>query len=330
MSTIVSTQEKPAATFAFLPIGLFGSVMGLTGLSIAWRLAHARYDAPVWIADAIGAIGILAFVVLLVGYLAKAMTAPAAVAAEFRHPIAGNLFGTFFISLLLTPILIAPYALFIAQALWVIGAVSMVVFAWIIVSRWMGNRQVAAHATPAWVIPVVGMLDLPLALPSLGLPPMHEVMVLGLAVGLFFAIPIFTMVFSRLLFEEPLPRPLEPSLLILIAPFAVGFSTYVVSSGTVDLFAEALYVLTLFILAVLLGRLRSTVLCCPFKVSWWAISFPLAASAIAAIRFAAARPDWITDTIALVLLAFATISIATLLVRTLWGIVRGELRTMTA
>jgi tellurite resistance protein len=26
----------------YLPIGLFGSVMGLTGLSVAWKLAHAR------------------------------------------------------------------------------------------------------------------------------------------------------------------------------------------------------------------------------------------------------------------------------------------------
>ncbi len=321
--------ETRASPVAFLPVGLFGSVMGLTGLSVAWRLAQPRYGAPPWIAALIGAIALLAFVALVIGYAAKMVTAPAAVAAEFRHPIAGNLFGTFFISLLLIPILLAPYARPLAQIIWSLGAIGMVVFAWIIVSRWMSDRQLVAHATPAWIVPVVGMLDLPLALPSLGLPPMQGVMVLGLAVGLFFAIPVFTLVFSRLLFEEPLPEALQPSLLILIAPFAVGFSTYVLIVGQIDLFAEALYLLTLFILSVLVGRLRHAVACCPFKVSWWAISFPLATSAIAAIRFGTVRTGMITDAIAILLLGFATLAISALLARTLWGVARGELRTMS-
>lgn len=49
----------------------------------------------------------------------------------------------------------------------------------------MSDRQLIAHATPAWIVPVVGLLDVPLALPTLGLPPMHGVIVLGMAVGLF-------------------------------------------------------------------------------------------------------------------------------------------------
>jgi len=193
----------------------------------------------------------------------------------------------------------------------------------------MSDRQLIAHATPAWIIPVVGLLNVPLALPGLGLPPMHGVMVLGLAVGLFFAIPLFTLIFSRLVFEPPMPDALQPTLLILVAPFAVGFSTYVATTGQVDLFAQSLYMLTLFMLAVLLGRLRNLLGCCPFRVSWWAVSFPLAASAIAALRFAAEEPGLVTDMIALALLALATVTIAALLVRTLIGVARGELRALS-
>lgn len=313
----------------YLPIGLFGSVMGLTGLSVAWRLAQARYGAPAWAADAIGAVAVAAFAAVALGYAIKLATAPGAVLAEFRHPIAGNLFGTVLISLLLLPVILAPVSQLLAQVTWCIGAVGMAAFAWMIVSRWMSDRQQVAHATPAWVIPVVGLLDVPLAVPSLGLPPMHGVMVLGLAVGLFFALPLFTLIFSRLLFEPPMPGALQPTLLILVAPFAVGFSTYVATTGQVDLFAEALYVLTLFMLAVLLGRLRHLPRCCPFRVSWWAVSFPLAASAIAALRFAAAEPGFVTDAIALGLLALATLTITGLLVRTLAGAARGELRTLS-
>lgn len=316
--------------FDYLPVGLFGSVMGLAGLSVAWRLASARYGITLWLADSVAGVAGVAFVLMACGYLAKLVVAPRIVLAEFRHPIAGNLFGTILISLLLLPILLAPVSLLAAQVMWGVGAVGMVVFAWFIVSRWMTDRQVLAHATPAWIIPVVGLLDMPLALPGLGLPPMHGVMVLGLAVGLFFAMPLLTLILSRLMFEPPMPDALRPSLLILVAPFAVGFSTYVATTGMVDLFAQSLYVLMLFMLAVLLGRLHDLPLCCPFRVSWWAVSFPLAASSIAALKFAAAEPGAVTDVIAAALLALATITIAGLLLRTLAGLVRGELRTLSA
>jgi tellurite resistance protein len=314
----------------YLPVGLFGSVMGLTGLSVAWRLAHQRYGVPDGIAVVIAALAMLAFVLVAAGYAVKLVTAFATVRTEFRHPIAGNLFGTILISLLLLPIVLAPFAHRLAQILWVIGAAGMLAFAWLIVSRWMSDRQQVAHATPAWIIPVVGLLDVPLALPALGLPPMHGLMVLALAVGLFFAIPLFTLIFSRLLFEPPLPDALKPSLMILVAPFAVGYSTYTETVGQTDLFAEALYMLTLFVLAVLLGQLRTLPLCCPFRVSWWAVSFPLAACSIAALRFASAQPSRITDGIAIALLALATLVMAWLLGRTLVGIARSELRTLSA
>jgi tellurite resistance protein len=314
----------------YLPVGLFGSVMGLTGLSVAWRLAHQRYGVPDGIAVVIAALAMLAFVLVAAGYAVKLVTAFATVRTEFRHPIAGNLFGTILISLLLLPIVLAPFAHRLAQILWVIAAAGMLAFAWLIVSRWMSDRQQVAHATPAWIIPVVGLLDVPLALPALGLPPMHGLMVLALAVGLFFAIPLFTLIFSRLLFEPPLPDALKPSLMILVAPFAVGYSTYTETVGQTDLFAEALYMLTLFVLAVLLGQLRTLPLCCPFRVSWWAVSFPLAACSIAALRFASAQPSRITDGIAIALLALATLVMAWLLGRTLVGIARSELRTLSA
>jgi tellurite resistance protein len=335
MSSIVIDTPARGHPLDNLPIGLFGSVMGLTGLSIAWRLAHAHFGAPAWIADVIGVVAIVVFVAVALGYTTKLLTAPDAVRAEFRHPIAGSLFGTLLISLLLLPIVVAPINVTLARTLWVVGAIAMNGFAWLIVSRWMSSRQQAAHATPAWIVPVVGLLDVPLAVPSLGLPAdmyanVHQLMVLDLAVGLFFAVPLFTMIFSRLLFEEPMPDALQPTLLILVAPFAVGFSTYTVTTGDTGIFAQALYLLALFVLAVLLGRLRLLRGCCPFKFSWWSVSFPLAATSIAASRYATAFPGTIADAIALALLALATVAIAGLLVRTLIGLARGELRTLSA
>jgi tellurite resistance protein len=314
----------------YLPVGLFGSVMGLTGLSVAWHFAQQRYGAPPLISETIGWTAVAAFIAITLGYAVKLATAPHAVLIEFRHPIAGNLFGTFLISLLLLPIFLAHISLPLAQAMWVTGAILMFAFAWMIVSRWIGApQQQVAHATPAWIIPVVGLLDVPLALPVLNLPPMPGIMILALALGLFFAIPLFTLIFSRLIFEPPMPDALQPSLLILLAPFCVGASTYTVTTGHFDLFAESLFMITLFLLAILLARLRYLGSCCPFRVAWWAVSFPLAATAITALRFAAASPGMIPDMLALALLAFATLTIAALFVRTLVGILRGELRTLS-
>ncbi len=327
----VAPVTAPVGTLEFLPIGLFGSVMGLTGLSVAWGLAHQHFGAPEWVSRGIGAVAVLAFVLLACGYAVKVIAAPQAARAEFAHPIAGNMFGTVLISLLLLPIVLAPVDLLFARNVWANGAVLMTAFGWFTVDRWMNQRQQAAHATPAWIVPVVGMIDLPLAMPALGLDAsLHGVMVLGLAVGLFFTIPLFTMIFSRLLFEEPLPDALQASLLILLAPFAVGASAYIATTGRVDLFAESLYMLTLFMLVVLLGRLRYLAQCCPFRVAWWAVSFPLAAAAVTALHFAVAAPNWATDTIAMVLLGLASLVILRLLVRTLSGIARGELRTLSS
>jgi tellurite resistance protein len=313
----------------YFPVGLFGSVVGLTGTSVAWRIAHVRYGAPEEISLAIAVVAILTFVAVLGGYVAKTVTAFENVRAEFQHPIAGSLFATGLISLVLLPILLAPFALLLAQVMWVIGAVGMVLFAWLTVSRWMSNKQQLAHATPPWLIPVVGLLNVPLALPVIGLAPMHGVMVLSLAIGLFFALPLFTLVLSRLLFEQPLPDALKPSLLVLVAPFAVGYSTYTTTTGQTDMFAESLYMVTLFLLAVVIGQLRAFSRTCPFRVAWWAVSFPLAASSIAALKFAVARPGPVTDGIALLLLAFVTLINAALLLRTLLGVAQGELRHLS-
>lgn len=175
------------------------------------------------------------------------------------------------------------------------------------------------------------MIDIPLAVPSLGwFDSLHGVMVFATAVGLFFAIPLFTLILSRLMFEEPIPDAMQPSLLIMVAPFAVGFSAYVTTVGQIDVFAQSLYMLMLFMLAVLFGRLRKLPSCCPFRVSWWAVSFPLAASANAALHYAAHAQHIAANIIAAVLLTIATIVIIGLLARTIIGIARGELRTLSA
>ncbi|MFC4762723.1 SLAC1 anion channel family protein [Dyella koreensis] len=319
----VFPRPSGAAVTAW-PISLFGAVMGLSGLALAWRLAARHEGAPGWIGDALAMLAWLVFGMLVVLQARRVLHESDVWMAELRHPVTGSFLGTFWISLLLLPMLLPSPWLLMARALWVTGAFGMTAFAWFSVQRWIGARQELVHATPAWIIPVVGLLDIPLAYPLLGVPAWHESMLFALAVGLFFAVPLFALVFSRLVFQESLPPVLQPTLLILVAPFAVGFSAYVAVMGQVDAFARALFYLTLFVLAVVLGRLPVMARKQPFQLSWWAVSFPLAASAAAALRFADAMPSPPSRFIAMGLLAFATVVIVALLLRTLKGVVRGE------
>ena len=162
-------------------------------------------------------------------------------------------------------------------------------------------------------------------MPQLGLTDYRELMVFSLAVGLFFTIPIFTLIFARLLFEKAMPEVLQPTLLILVAPFAVGYSSYQTIANSNDLFAHSLYILAMFLLVVLLRQLWRT----PrtrFHMTWWATSFPLAACAIAALNFSILNPTITAKIIAWIVLALSTTVITAVSLLTVKLLVSGKLR----
>lgn len=71
--TVAVTKWRP---MDFLSVGLFGSVMGLTGLAIAWRLAQAQFGAPTWPATALGGVACIDFIALAIAYATKLFSSP--------------------------------------------------------------------------------------------------------------------------------------------------------------------------------------------------------------------------------------------------------------
>ncbi|QVW21874.1 SLAC1 anion channel family protein [Pseudomonas hormoni] len=322
------TTATREGTLSYLPVAMFGAVMGLTGLSSAWKFADSLYGLPSWIASFFGGLAILAFILVGIGYSIKAATGLKAVKAEFQHPIAGNLFGTLFISLILIPNPVSVYSLSVARWIWAIGTLGMILFAWVIISRWLGEQQQTEHATPAWIIPMVGLINIPIAVPTLEIHGQNELLMFSLAIGFFFAMPLFTLIMSRLIFEKPLIPSLQPSLMILIAPFAVGFSAYVNVVGEIDRFATALYMLTIFLLSVMIGRLRYLAIICPFRLSWWSVSFPLASASVCTLRYAEYSPNLFTHSVAIVLLVGVTLLLLAMFVKTIANILKGNLKLL--
>ncbi len=306
-----------------LPVNLFASVMGIAGLSIAWRQAAHDFGVTPLISDAAGILALVVFVGLSAGYLVKAAKHPAAVVAEYRHPIAGNFFGTITIAVLLLSAVVAPLSQTLAQVMWTAGAIATIALCFAIAGRLLRGKIDAAHAVPAWFIPGVATLDIAVAGGTMPMPWAYEVNLFALAVGTMIALLFFTMIMSRMIHHEPLPAGSVPSLLILMAPFEVGFLAYTNMMRTVDGFAGLLFYFGLFIFLTLAPKVFRKGI--PFAAGWWAISFPMAALASAALKYALFVQAWPLQLIALTLLGLLTVAITVLLARTLHFLLNGKL-----
>jgi tellurite resistance protein len=188
-------------------------------------------------------------------------------------------------------------------------------------------RQSRDLATPALVVPAVGLLDLPLAAPQLQLSAsLHDALVACWAAGLALSVPLLAAVLWRLLRGVPLPAPMLPTVLILVAPAAVGSSGHaLLSGGHVDLLSVSLFAVAALLLVALAAQLRQAWRA-PFRTIWWATSFPLAASAIASLLVASTLQSPLAKVLAAALLGIATIAIAVLSFHTLRGLVTGKFR----
>ncbi|MFM0065622.1 SLAC1 anion channel family protein [Paraburkholderia aspalathi] len=326
MSTLSPTEAKSArrdASIKNLPVNLFGSVMGIAGLSIAWRIASHEFGVSPLISEVVGVIAVIVFLTLSVGYLIKSAKHPREVVGEFNHPIAGNFFGTVTIAILLLSTVVAPLSQTLSEVVWTVGTVATVALSFTIASRLLQGKIDAGHAVPAWLIPGVATLDIAVAGGTMSMPWAHEVNLFGLAVGTMIALLFFTMIMSRLIHHEPLAAGMTPSMIILIAPFEVGFLAYTNFTQNVDMFAGLLFYFGLFLFVVLAFKvLRRGI---PFAAGWWAISFPMAALTSASLKYSMFVQSWPITVVAIILLALLSIAIIVLLVRTLHSLFNGRL-----
>ncbi|MGO4304306.1 SLAC1 anion channel family protein [Cupriavidus sp. RAF12] len=314
-STTAVHAPHPRSSVKHLPVNLFGAVMGLSGLSLAWRGAQKVFGADPIIAEVIGLVALGTFFALAAGYLTKWRRYPATVRAEFTHPISGNFFGTVTIAILLLSSVVGVYSEAVGQVVWTIGTILTIGLTFVIAGRLFRGKEDPAHAAPAWLIPGVATLDIAVAGGTMPMAWAHEVNMFALSVGTMVALVFFTMIFSRVVHHDPLPNGMVPSLIIMIAPFEVGFLAYVNVTQHVDMFAALLFYFGLFLFIALPFKVfRRSI---PFAASWWAISFPMAALSNAALKYAMYANTWVLTLLAGVILFLLSVAILVLFIRTL-------------
>jgi tellurite resistance protein len=303
----------PEPRLKYFPVSFFAMVMGLTGLSIAWREAETVFALKLAMSDALLVLATVAFVTLTALYLTKLARFRPAVAKEIGHPIQLNFFPAISVSLILLAVAFLSALPGVAGVLWVIGATMHLLLTLYVMSVWMHHEHFEIHhINPAWFIPVVGNVLVPIAGVPLGFT---EVSWFFFSVGILFWLLLFAIIVNRVLFHQPLPERLMPTFFILIAPPAVGFIAYMQLVGELDAFARVLYYSGLF-LTLLLTTQVSRFWGLSFYLSWWAYSFPLAAISIATLIMYQLTEEIAFAAIGWILLGLVTLVVVYLIYRT--------------
>ncbi len=304
------------------PVSFFATVMGIAGLAIAWHKAHVVLGAPALLADLLAWLATLLFAGLSALYVTKLLRHAGAVAQEFRHPVRINFFPAISIGLLLLSIAWSGRAPELARLLWLVGVPLHLGFTLAAMSSWLFHSHYEiAHANPAWFIPVVGNIIVPLA--GVRFAPI-DVSWFFFSIGIVFWPVLLTIVLYRLVFHPALPERLTPTLFILIAPPAVGCLAWVALTGQVDALARILFYCALFLFALLAANGRRF-LRARFYLSAWAYSFPLAALTIATLAMADDGRAAVLRPLGIALLGLVSVVVVVLGVRTVLAAVRGEI-----
>ncbi|MBN2486846.1 MAG: SLAC1 anion channel family protein [Bacteroidales bacterium] len=261
----------------YFPITSFAVIMGLTGLSIVFgKFYHLQ-----WLPRIFYDISIFTVLALFLGfsvlYSLKLAWFPNEVKTDFTHRIRINFFSAISISLLLLSIAYSTYYPMLSVPLWWAGLILHTVFMFKTISFWIQHNFEIQHFNPAWFIPVVGNILIPVS--GVDFAPVM-VSYFYFTVGFFFWIILFTIFLYRAIFHVQLPEKFIPTFFILLAPPAVGFIAYLRITGSWDSFSVFLLLIAYFFVALLAVMYKSFTRL-KFFMSWWAFTFPLAAITIA-------------------------------------------------
>jgi tellurite resistance protein len=304
-----------------LPARLFAAVMGLAGLSLAWRSAAGILAVPAWIGEALGVLSLVVFLILSAGYVAKLIRTPEAVRSEFDDPVQSSFIATITVSLLLLAGVLRPWAFAVADGVWLAGASLQLLLAVVLSYRWLRQRPDIGQINPGWFIPTIGNIIATITGAALG----HiELSWFFFAVGLIFTLILYPVVLYRLIMHETLPPALQPTLWILIVPPALIFLASLALGGSFNGVAQGFFSIALLVAFLLVIRLRQF-LALPFTASWWAYTFPLDALAIAALRYHEGLGAGFSLALAVVTLGLATLVLTAVFGLTLRALKEGTL-----
>ena len=304
------------------PIMMFAIIMGLSGLTIVYEKAHELFGMPSIIGTCLLTLDVTIFSIIALLYLSKSLKYFSEVKKEFIHPVRVNFFAAVSISFLLISIAFHPVNKDIAYYCFMIGMILQTFFTFKIISFWINKNLELHHSNPAWFIPIVGNVLVPVA--GNGFIDSNLLMYY-FSIGMFFWIILTAILINRIIFHHQLADKFLPTLFIFIAPPAIAFIAYIkMNGGEFDMFASALYNLALFFIFLLLFMYKNF-LNLKFFISWWAFTFPLTAVTIASMLAYKLTHIAIYSYLAYFFMILSTLVVLFVAVKTVQHMFKGEI-----
>jgi len=308
----------------YLPVALFGAVMGLSGLVLSARAAATALPgivrAPAYFTEPWAALGALAFALLFPAYVVKWIRYPAEARREFIEPGQLGYCATLPVGMTLLAGALAPYLPMLADVLWCSGAALLLLFQVWGLLRLLEGRIDLEKVNGGWMILFIGGIVVPGGGIALGQDEASR-MLFGLSAA---ATPfVMGLVFYRAVIAPPLPEAARPTWFIFLVPPSLIYAHGITIFGELAFLENFFFFATLLAAALLVyGRHGMR---WPFSAAWWAFTFPLDAYAYAAARHAQSHPSALWKGVAAAALLAATLAVVLALARTIAAAVRGEL-----
>ena len=274
-------------TLEHLPIPLTAMPMGTGGVGLGWRAAHEMLGAPAGVGEGLLAFTALLWLALVLLQALRVLRHPGAVMAELRHPVRVAFAAAPTIGLMIVAAFLYPYAPALGAALWGIAIALHLLVATMLLRRILAGRGEVAMLAPPLMIPLVGNVLAPVFGARMGFVDASWIM---FGVGVVLWLMVAPLLLHRLLAGPPLPPPLRPSLVILLAPPVVAALALQALTGNTGGMTLAFAGVGLLMAAVLLS-LAAELSRIPFGLPWWGVTFPSAAFAV--MLMALGFPAWL-------------------------------------
>lgn len=318
-----SSAEHEHSRLCNFHITFFAIVLGMAGFTLSVQKAGGLIPAFHPVSTVLLWITVTLFVMVCGIYFAKVVSCQGALQKEFNHPIKINFFPLIAKILLVLSVVLLERDMTLSFYSWAVGTALQFVASIVIIAAWIQHdRFRIEHMTPGWFIPIVGSVIIPIAGVKHGYP---ELSWFFFSVGIIYWLILLVIVLYRMFFHAPIAERLMPTLFILFAPPAIGFIAYVrLTGGSIDAFGRVLYYFSLFMFMLVLYQLPK-LLKIRFYISWWAYSFPMAAKTLASFLMLSLINNWFLSFVTWFELAFLTLIIIVLTIKTIKAISLGEI-----
>lgn len=303
MEQTENIKSIPSDRLQFFPVMMFAIVMGFAGLSIVLKKFSTVLYFPSIVAYIFSFISLGLFLIILFFYIKKIIVYKEEVKKEFNHPIRVNFFPAVSISLLLISILFRSDIILLSEISFYMGALLHILLTFYTIKFWINNNLEMQHSNPAWFIPIVGNIVVPIA--GKGFVS-DSILYFFFSIGIFFWIVLFAIILNRIIFHKQFAPKFMPTLFILIAPPALGFIAYIKLTSSLDFFAHMLYSLALFF-TILVFVMYKNFINIKFFISWWAFTFPMAAVTLSTVLMYELTHEWFYNLLSYVFLIITSI-----------------------